>query len=184
MPHSGRQNQFIGGNALSISFYSSTSENAWAPIDNPTKYSDPNPNRIKKAEQSSQKYRIKDNRLASQSTSQRSTTSVAVNSQAHAPASNVGSSAFQLPILERESIIVPRFTDDALNRGFRGILVFELSLDEKGRVVDTRLRNPSGLNIDTEAIASARNARYVPAKDLYGRPISSKAELSFAFLGH
>ena len=90
----------------------------------------------------------------------------------------------QSPILERDSIKVPRFTLDALSRGFRGMLVLDLFLDEAGEVIDLKLRNPTGLRIDGEAIASARNAKYRPALDAFGRPTASRAELRFDFMGH
>lgn len=92
--------------------------------------------------------------------------------------------ADQSPILDRDSIKVPRFTLDALSRGFRGMLVLDLFLDEAGEVIDIKLRNPTGLRIDGEAIASARNAKYRPALDAFGRPTASRAELRFDFMGH
>lgn len=95
-----------------------------------------------------------------------------------------GSLGYQSPVLERDSVVVPRFTADALNRGFRGMLVLDLFLDEDGDVIDLKLRNPTGLEIDREAISSARSAKYRPARDIFGRPIASVAELRFEFMGH
>lgn len=184
LPKSDIHSEIVGSPAVKVSFYSNHNGNAWAQVDTRLNSAESTPFFTERAEHSPQQDKVRDKQLMSNSSSRGRSANVASHFSKNVEMNPASSSAFQLPVLERDSIIVPRFTDDALNRGFRGILVFELSLDEEGRVVETRLRNPTGLRIDREAIASARNARYVPAKDLYGRPISSKAELSFAFLGH
>lgn len=184
LPTSRSESEIVSRHAVKVSFYSNPNGNAWAQIDTRLNSAEDNAFIAARTKQPMQKDRVRDKQPTSKSIHRGEGTAVAVQSSKNLQLNHASSLAFQRPVLERDSIIVPRFTDDALNRGFRGILVFELTLDEDGRVIETRLRNPSGLRIDREAIASASNARYVPAKDLYGRPISSTAELSFAFLGH
>jgi TonB family protein len=86
--------------------------------------------------------------------------------------------------LMRESVVEPKFTRDAMDAGFEGLLVVDLLVDELGRVTKARLINPSGFRIDDEAILAAQTARYRPAQDLGGRPVASSAELRFEFRAH
>ena len=86
--------------------------------------------------------------------------------------------------LMRESVVEPKFTRDALDAGYEGLLVVDLSVDELGRVTRARLINPTGFGIDDEALLAAQMARYRPAQDLGGRPVASSAELRFEFRAH
>jgi TonB family protein len=86
--------------------------------------------------------------------------------------------------LMRDSVIAPKFTRDALDAGFEGLLVVDLLVDELGRVTKARLINPTGFGIDDEALLAAQMARYKPAQDLGGRPVASSAELRFEFRAH
>ena len=86
--------------------------------------------------------------------------------------------------LMRESVVEPKFTHDALDAGFEGLLVIDLLVDELGRVTRARLINPTGFGIDDEALLAAQMARYKPAQDLGGRPVASSAELRFEFRAH
>ena len=106
------------------------------------------------------------------------------NSASPAAAVPGGSRYEQSARLVRDSITDPKFTADARRIGFRGTIIIDLELDENGRVVRAILKNPTGLQLDREAVAAARDARYIPAIDLTGRPVASTAELRFEFVGH
>lgn len=93
-------------------------------------------------------------------------------------------SAISAAHLLKQTVQSPRFTKDALAAGFDGLLVLELYVDEEGRVVKTTLLNPTGFEIDGEALRSARAARYLPARNSSGQPIASSAELRFRFVAH
>ncbi len=86
------------------------------------------------------------------------------------------------PQLVHDSVIEPDVTDDALTGHFVGVLLVKVEVDQDGLVVNAILDNPSGYKIDARVIEVAKQARYRPAKDARGNPVTAMAELRFRFL--
>ena len=85
------------------------------------------------------------------------------------------------PSLVRSSIDDLDYTADALRVGFQGKVVVDVMIDENGKVVQARLLNPTGFDLDTQVMAVAEAARYMPAVGMDGQPVKATAKLNFDF---
>ena len=77
--------------------------------------------------------------------------------------------------------IRPVYPDGARRRGEEGDVVVEISVDERGGVVDARVVVSSGFNdLDDAACKAAKTAKFTPARR-GSRPVSSVGRLTISF---
>ncbi len=67
-----------------------------------------------------------------------------------------------------------------LPEGAEGTVIVEITIDDKGNVVDMKVLKPSGLGVDDRVLAALRNWRFRPAT-LDGVAIASQQDVYFHF---
>lgn len=83
------------------------------------------------------------------------------------------------PVLIRESVQIPEYTQAAIDAGLEGVFIVDVFVDARGTVSDAVPRTNPGYGMSERLIAAARLVRYVPRKDAQGNPISGWADLKF-----
>ena len=74
----------------------------------------------------------------------------------------------------------PGYTDDAKKKKIEGDVIITVVVDEKGDVVDTKVKKGLGHGLDESAIEAAKMFKYKPAtKD--DEPVSVRLDLPFTF---
>jgi protein TonB len=74
----------------------------------------------------------------------------------------------------------PAYPPDARARGLEGVVIVELVIDRRGRVVQTRVVRSSGAEFDRAARAHCRRLRFEPA-EANGKPVSARIEWRVEF---
>jgi TonB family protein len=84
-----------------------------------------------------------------------------------------------VPVPKKTRHVQPVYPAEALSQGIRGIVILDIVVDAKGKVVSTSvLRSVPGL--DEAAIAAARQWEYEPTK-LDGKPVSVRLTVPITF---
>lgn len=74
----------------------------------------------------------------------------------------------------------PEFSEDARKARLQGVVVLIAEIDERGRAVNIRVRQPLGLGLDEKAIQAVRQWRFRPGMR-NGRPIVRQALIEVYF---
>jgi protein TonB len=81
--------------------------------------------------------------------------------------------------LDRSSIEVPEYTEDALSLKIEGTFILDVFVDDNGKVLKAELKNRIGHGMDERLIESAKKAKFFPAKDHFGKNIAVWAQIKF-----
>lgn len=82
-------------------------------------------------------------------------------------------------ILIQKSISLPEYTDEALEIELSGRFVVDVFVDEEGLVVEAEMRKPVGYGMDERILSVAKQARFSPRKNRFGRAVKGWAEIVF-----
>jgi TonB family protein len=74
----------------------------------------------------------------------------------------------QDPVLIRESIVAPEYTQEALDAGFEGLVDVDVYVDASGKVTSAEMRKKVGYGMDKRILESARVARFTPRRNKLG----------------
>ena len=74
----------------------------------------------------------------------------------------------------------PEYPPEAKARGLEGVVIVELVVDSRGRVVQTRIVRSAGKDFDRAARAHCRRLRFHPA-EANGKPVSARIEWRVEF---
>ena len=77
------------------------------------------------------------------------------------------------------SVVVPKYTEDAIDAGVEATVTVDVFVDATGQVKDAELKKKIGYGMDARILDTARNARFIPRKDRYGRSVEGWAEIRF-----
>ena len=83
------------------------------------------------------------------------------------------------PILVRDSISIPRYTEAAIDAAIEGYYVVDVYVDESGTVVEAELRRKIGYGMDRRILSAARAARFQPRLNRLGKPLPTWTEIKF-----
>lgn len=86
------------------------------------------------------------------------------------------------PILIRESMATPQYTDAALDAGFEGVVTVEVLVDEAGQVTQAELTRKVGYGMDQRIVDAARAARFKPRQNKLGRAEAGWTSIKFNML--
>jgi TonB family protein len=81
--------------------------------------------------------------------------------------------------LIRTSIIIPAYTEAAIDVGLEGSFVVDVYVDAKGNVTSAELPKKVGYGMDIHLTNAAMKAKFEPRKDRYGQPQAGWATISF-----
>src|SRR5690606_29754701 len=82
-------------------------------------------------------------------------------------------------ILIHESIVLPTYTEKALDAHLEASLAVEVYVDSEGHVRDVRLPRKVGYGMDRRILRAARNARFMPKKNREGASEEGWASIKF-----
>ncbi|MCX6116102.1 MAG: energy transducer TonB [Proteobacteria bacterium] len=85
-------------------------------------------------------------------------------------------------ILQRDTIIVPPYTDQALDASLEGSWIVDVYVDVQGNVTEADLRKKIGYGMDEKVVASAKQAKFIPRKNKFGAAEAGWAEIKFTLL--
>jgi TonB family protein len=74
----------------------------------------------------------------------------------------------------------PRYTREAKDARLEGSVGITLKIDEKGKVVDTKVEKRLGMGLDEEAVAAVREWRFKPATKA-GKAVATSLYIEVAF---
>lgn len=83
------------------------------------------------------------------------------------------------PKLLPESVVIPNYTDAALDAAFEGRVTVEVYVDESGAVVQAEPIKKIGYGMDERILQSAMSAKFVPRKNRLGQAESSWTKITF-----
>lgn len=81
-----------------------------------------------------------------------------------------------------KSVVVPKYTDAALEGNLEGNFVVDVYVDEAGNVLQAEVRKRVGFGMDEKLLAAARVAKFQPRKNKFGRTEAGWAEIKFTLL--
>jgi TonB family protein len=81
--------------------------------------------------------------------------------------------------LIRNSIVIPAYTEAAIDAGLEGSFVVDVYVDAKGVVTSAELSKKVGYGMDVPLTNAALKARFEPRKDRYGQAQAGWATISF-----
>lgn len=81
--------------------------------------------------------------------------------------------------LIRTSIVIPAYTEAAIDAGLEGSYVVDVYVDEKGGVTSAELPKKVGYGMDIHLTNAAMKAKFEPRKDRYGQAQAGWATISF-----
>lgn len=77
--------------------------------------------------------------------------------------------------------VLPRYPRVARELGKEGVVLLQLVIDERGRILDVQVLKRAGSGFDEEALRAVRDSTFSPAKK-NGRPVMCKARLPIQFI--
>jgi protein TonB len=83
------------------------------------------------------------------------------------------------PKLLPETVVIPSYTDAALDAAFEGRVTVEVYVDESGAVVQVEPAKKIGYGMDERILQSALSAKFVPRKNRLGQPEPSWTKITF-----
>jgi protein TonB len=81
--------------------------------------------------------------------------------------------------LIRSSIIIPAYTEAAIDSGLEGSFAVDVYVDAKGNVTSAELPKKVGSGMDIHLTNAAMKAKFEPRKDRYGQAQAGWATISF-----
>jgi len=81
--------------------------------------------------------------------------------------------------LVRNSIVIPAYTEAAIDVGLEGSFVVDVYVDAKGTVTSAELTKKVGYGMDSRLTNAALKAKFEPRKDRYGQAQAGWATISF-----
>lgn len=75
----------------------------------------------------------------------------------------------------------PEYTEEARKAKFQGTCIVLVTISADGRVTHAQVLQPLGLGLDQKAIQAVLTWRFTPAKDKYGKPIATQAQIEVNF---
>ncbi len=81
-----------------------------------------------------------------------------------------------------KSVVVPKYTDAALEGNLEGNFVVDVYVDESGNVLQSEVRKRVGFGMDERLLAAAQMAKFQPRKNKFGRTEAGWAEIKFTLL--
>lgn len=98
------------------------------------------------------------------------------SSTASGPSGNdLSSDARMIP----ESVIVPQYTEEAIDANIEGVVGVDVFVDASGQVTDVELHKSTGFGMDERIVASAWKVRFYPRRDKLGRPLAGWTQIKF-----
>jgi len=82
-------------------------------------------------------------------------------------------------ILIRSKMETPKYTEEAIDAGLELSVKVEVFVDAKGQVGDVELAKPVGYGMDQRLIEAARQAKFEPRLDRFGRPLPGWTTITF-----
>jgi TonB family protein len=82
-------------------------------------------------------------------------------------------------MLIASSVVVPKYTDEAIDANVEASVPVDVFVDTQGSVTDVELKKRVGFGMDERIIASAKHAKFLPRKDQYGRAVAGWTEIRF-----
>jgi TonB family protein len=76
-------------------------------------------------------------------------------------------------------VVIPSYTDAALDAAFEGRVTVEVYVDESGAVVQAEPAKKIGYGMDERILQSALSAKFVPRKNRLGQPEPSWTKITF-----
>lgn len=83
------------------------------------------------------------------------------------------------PHLIRDSVVTPKYTDEALDANLQGAFLVEVFVDEHGIVKEAELKKKIGYGMDDRVLASLKSAKFDPGKNRYGQAIAAWTDVRF-----
>lgn len=83
------------------------------------------------------------------------------------------------PKLLPESVLIPTYTDAALDAGFEGRVTIEVYVDAAGHVIQAEPQKKIGYGMDEKILKSALSARFIPRKNRLGQPEEGWSKITF-----
>lgn len=83
------------------------------------------------------------------------------------------------PILIRESIKTPAYTEEALHANLEGQYNVDVLVNESGTVDEVDLQGVVGYGMDDRILAACKSARFHPRRDRFGHPLSGWTTIKF-----
>jgi protein TonB len=83
------------------------------------------------------------------------------------------------PKLIADTVVIPSYTDAALDAGFEGRVTVEVYVDESGAVVQAEPVKKIGYGMDDRILQSAMSAKFIPRKNRLGQPEPSWTKITF-----
>ena len=83
------------------------------------------------------------------------------------------------PQLDRSSIEIPDYTQEALDSGLEGTFTVAIYVDENGNVSKAEILRKIGYGMDERVLKAASKTRFIPAQDKRGRKIPEWTEIKF-----
>jgi TonB family protein len=97
--------------------------------------------------------------------------------QANKPPYRVGGGVTRPRVLKR---VEPQYSDEARRNKWQGVVVLEVVIDEKGKVVEARVVKSLGMGLDEQALKAAKKWKFAPGtKD--GKPVPILVDLQVDF---
>lgn len=83
------------------------------------------------------------------------------------------------PKLIPESVVVPSYTDAALDAGLEGRVTIEVYVDESGAVTMAEPLRKMGYGMDEKILQSSYSAKFIPRKNHLGQPEPGWTKITF-----
>jgi len=83
------------------------------------------------------------------------------------------------PTLIHSTLSKPAYTTEALYAEIEGYYPVDVQVDSAGNVVDAEMQKNVGFGMDERIVVAIRSARFLPAKDELGKPISGWTNIKF-----
>lgn len=83
------------------------------------------------------------------------------------------------PKLLPETVVIPSYTDAALDAAFEGRVTVEVYVDESGTVVQAEPVKKIGYGMDDRILQSAMSAKFIPRKNRLGQPEPTWTKITF-----
>jgi TonB family protein len=83
------------------------------------------------------------------------------------------------PKLKFDSVVVPPYTDAAIDAGLEGVFTVDVYVDSTGNVTEVELRKKVGYGMDERILTSARGVKFFPRKNQRGVAEGAWTEIKF-----
>jgi TonB family protein len=83
------------------------------------------------------------------------------------------------PKLLAESVVIPSYTDAALDASYEGRVTVEVFVDESGKVIQAEPKKKIGYGMDERILQSSLSAKFIPRKNRWGQAESGWSKITF-----